>query len=89
MLVPDGYTESYDDVHEILVTDGDRIIILWWCTAMEHAVLMSDSHTVYDDVHESLVSDGDTESYDDVHEILVTDGDTESYDDVQPWNENF
>ena len=38
---------------------------------MEHAVLMSDSHTVYGDVHESLVSDGDTESY----------------DDVQPWNE--
>ena len=44
---------------------------------MEHAVLMSDSHTVCD-VHEMLVSDGDTESYDDVHEILVTDGDTES-----------
>ena len=32
---------------------------------MEHAVLMSDSHTVCD-VHEMLVSDGDTESYDDV-----------------------
>ena len=52
---------------------------------MEHAVLMSDSHTLYDDVHEMLVSDGDTESWWCTvmeHEMLVSDSHTESYDDV-------
>ena len=57
---------------------------------MEHAVLMSDSHTVYD-IHEMLVSDGHTESYDDVQSwnkkrwsLMVTQN--HMMIDVQSWN---